>query len=341
MPKKYFFIFIFFLVSISFFGQKDSIKLKNNNVLVGEIKTLDKGILTYKTPYSDKDFKIKWNQIAEIYSDRVFVISLSNGERLESSIRTYSSDKNMVILQVRQQTFNAAIQDIVFLDAIGSSFFSRMTASFDMGITLTKANNLKQFTSNAALGYVANKWSSTGTFDLVKSRQDDIEDVQRISGNIGVQWFLPHDWFLQGSADFLSNNEQKLKLRTTTRVGAGYFFERNNNLYFGAATGLAFTNESYFDTTVDGKSSMELYVGSEFNKYDIGDLSILTRISLFPSLTEKGRVRSDFDFDMKYDLPLDFYIKMGITYNYDNQPAEGAAQSDYVFQTSLGWELKL
>jgi hypothetical protein len=46
----------------------------------------------------------------------------------------------------------------------------------------------------------------------------------------------------------------------------------------------------------------------------------------------------DFAFDTKYDLPLDFYIRLGLTLNYDNQPVEGAGETDYVFQTSFGWE---
>lgn len=341
MLKKHLLLLSLLVTSISFFGQKDSIKLSNGNILIGEIKSLDKSVMTFKTSYSDKDFKIKWYKVDEIYSDRIFIISLTDGVRIESNLESLPSDKSKVMLHEGQQTFNVNISDIIFLDAIGSSFISRMTASFDAGVTITKTNNLKQFTANAALGYVANKWSSAGSFNLVKSRQDSIADVQRMNGNISAQWFLPKDWFIQGTADFLSNNEQKLKLRSTTSIGLGYFFKHTNSLYFGAAAGLAFNNESYTDATINGKNSMEFYVGTEFNKYAIGDLSLITSIIIYPGITERGRIRSDFNFDMKYDLPYDFYIKTGITYNYDNQPVEGASQSDYTLQTSFGWELKL
>ena len=73
--------------------------------------------------------------------------------------------------------------------------------------------------------------------------------------------------------------------------------------------------------------------------FNMGDLSLLTSLYVFPSLTESGRIRSDFKFDLKYDLPLDIYIGVGYTLNYDNQPVEGASESDYVFQTTVGWEL--
>jgi hypothetical protein len=57
----------------------------------------------------------------------------------------------------------------------------------------------------------------------------------------------------------------------------------------------------------------------------------------YPSLTESGRIRVDNRIDLQYDLPMDFYIKTGFTINYDNQPVEGAAQSDYIWQTTFGW----
>lgn len=58
----------------------------------------------------------------------------------------------------------------------------------------------------------------------------------------------------------------------------------------------------------------------------------------YPGITAKERFKSDFTLDTKYDLPYDFYIKIGLTINYDNRPAEGASELDYVFQTGFGWE---
>jgi len=46
----------------------------------------------------------------------------------------------------------------------------------------------------------------------------------------------------------------------------------------------------------------------------------------------------DFSLDTKYDLPLDLYIKLGLTFNYDNQPAIAGNDFDYVLIFSIGWE---
>ena len=72
--------------------------------------------------------------------------------------------------------------------------------------------------------------------------------------------------------------------------------------------------------------------------FNFSDLDVSTRVLGYPSLTEKKRMRVDVNFDLKYDLPKDFYIKAGISLNYDNQPVENASALDYVLQTGLGWE---
>jgi hypothetical protein len=95
--------------------------------------------------------------------------------------------------------------------------------------------------------------------------------------------------------------------------------------------------ESYTNDTGE-RQSWEGYLGTDFNIFDLGDLGLLFSLMAYPSFTEAGRWRSDLKFDVKYDLPLDFFIKTGVSFNYDNKPAGDASPSDYVFNISFGWE---
>jgi hypothetical protein len=317
----------------------DTIFLDKNNILVGEIKSMEQTILTLKTRYSDKDFKIKWYRVKGIRSNTLFIISLSEGKRLTSTINSIEgTDK--VILDSGVNSYEEDIYNIIYLNPVGKSFVSRFKASFDIGFTLTKTNNHRQLTSSAYAGYVANKWNSSGSFNAVMTSQDSIANVRRIDGDLDFQWVLPHDWFLSSTVDFLSNDEQKLLLRTTYRLGGGYYFRHDNSANFGAITGLGYNNENYSEASLPTKKTIEFYFGGGFKKFKIGDLGMDTSLFFSPSISEWGRYRYDFKFDMKYDLPLDFYIKTSFTYNYDNRPVEGASKDDYVLTTSFGWELK-
>jgi transposase len=48
------------VIAYTSFAQNDTIISRDNNVLNGEIKDMDRGVLTLETSYSDSDFKIEW-----------------------------------------------------------------------------------------------------------------------------------------------------------------------------------------------------------------------------------------------------------------------------------------
>ena len=101
--------------------------------------------------------------------------------------------------------------------------------------------------------------------------------------------------------------------------------------------GINRNNEDYSDDTPENQS-WEGYFGTELNLFDIGDLNLFTKIMAYPGITEKGRWRIDGNLNIKYDLPLDFYIKLGGSLNYDNRTPEDASELDYVIQARVGWE---
>lgn len=323
--------------SLTSYGQNDTITLSNNDVLVGSIEKMDRSILTFSTSYDDSDFKIKWGEVKAIKSQRQFIISVTDGDRYTTSINSAPDKEKIAVLNVEVGTQEFTFADIVFIEPIGKSFFSRLTMDIDLGINVTKANDFKQLTSNIAATYLAYQWRANGLYKTVLSRQDGAADINRMDAELGGEYYLPHDWFVQGKAIYLANDEQLLDLRSTYQAGAGYYFIRNNNMFFSANAGLAYTTENFSNDNPDRKST-EGYVAVGFTKYAIGDLSVGTNAALYPSFSQSGRYRVDFNFDMKYDLPLDFYIRLGLSYNYDNQPVDGAEDSDYVFNTSFGWE---
>ena len=219
------------------------------------------------------------------------------------------------------------------------NLWSRFDASIEFGLNLTKANNLRQFSSRAGIGYTANTWKSTASYNTVNSNQDSVAATRRTDGSLGAQWFLPNDWYVAADATFLAADELQLKLRATPRVGFGKYFVRNNHWYLAADAGLAWNYET-FQNDEEDRSSLEAYLATRANLFNTGDLSSNFTGVIYPSITESGRFRSDVTWDLKYDiLGSDFYVKFGVTFNYDSEPAAGASTTDYVFQTTVGWEL--
>jgi hypothetical protein len=334
MIRFFFFSLLMFSTNLSF-AQVDSLILKNGNIIVGEFKDMDKGVLTIETDYSDSDFKIEWEGIKEIYSKTKFLITLSSGTRYNGPLKS-STTGSVIIDDYTTGEEEVNLNEIVFLKSVDDGFKSRLYANIDLGFSITKANNLRQVSMRSKIGYLAERWQADASYNNLYSTQDETDAIRRIDGGLSYKYYLPKDWYVPVDLTFLSNTEQLIDLRLNAKLGMGKYFIHTNNAYWGFAVGASYVNEN-FSSDASDKNSMEGYFGSELNLYDIGDLSILTKAVAYPSITESGRWRADFVFDTKYDLPLDLYLKLGFTLNYDNQPVEGATDSDYVFSTGLGW----
>lgn len=329
---------IFCFMSLIVSAQHDSLVLKNGNVIIGEIKSLDKGVLTIETDYSKDDFKVEWSGIKEIYSESRFLITLTKGERLNGSFKSEPGGTKITITSIDGQQSETSLGEIVFLKGLKSDFWSRASASIDLGLSLTKANNLRQYTVRSNVGYLADKWELTFFYNDLRSKQDSVAETRRTEYGPSFKYFLQRDWFINTRLNFLSNTEQAIKLRTTGKLGAGKYLVHNNKAYFGVGGGLSFNNETFTNQTAS-RNSLEGYVGLEANLFDLDNLSLLSNLFVYPSFTESGRWRTDFTLDTKYDLPLDFYFKIGGTLNYDNRPAIVGNEVDFVVSFSFGWEL--
>ncbi len=336
LMNKFIFLFIF-LVGFCGISQNDTIKLKNNNVIVGEIKTLINGVVTMKTSYSDKDFKIEYKEITEINLNQTFLINLLNGSHYLGKIKTVRP--GIVEIISAGITFETKIENIIQLKASGNKFWNRFTGNIDVGFNLTKANNFNQFNAGSNLKYVGELWSFNASYNSLLTKQDSVEQIKRVDWNLDAQRFLFKDYYGISQVSFLSNTEQALKGRITTLLGVGKYTIRTPRLYLGIRVGLNYNVETYFDESLN-KNSTEVNLASEFNMYEFGDFSLTTDFIAYYSLSEKKRFRLDYNLRFKYDLPWDFYIKTDFSLNYDNQPAAIGNEFDYIFNSGFGWELK-
>ena len=324
------------------FAQKDTLVMKSNEKVMGEIKQFDNGVVKIETDYSDKDFQVEYDKVIYIHTARHFLIITTEGDRYYGSFKSKSSDFSKVVIEEKTGgQVEVNLKDIVFFQEIEDNFWQRLDVELSVGYTLTKANNNQQFSGNFDLGYLSDKTKYNLYFGMIRSFQesdDFTSTITRTNGGFIYRRFIVRDWFMLLNADLLESSEQKLAMRSNIKGGVGYYLVKNLKMNLGIAGGLAWTYEDYIDLVNDSRNSAEAFVAAEFIIFDLGDLELGTKCFAYPSLTEAGRFRTDFNINVKYDFPLDFFIKLNYTLNYDNQPAIGAPKSDYVFQTTLGWE---
>ncbi len=333
---KYIYVALLLLIGGMAKAQNDTIKVKNGNVIYGEIKKIRSRILTIETPYSDDDFTIDFDEVTEIKVEKACFIVLTYGRRKTGHIENdvpgkFSFTDEYGTTQIHD------ISELIMLDTISDTFWKRISGNIDFGYNLTKANNASQISLAGGLSYRGPLWVSNFAVSSLNSKQDNTLDIERTDITYELQRILPRKWYLLGNLSFLSNTEQALDSRYAIRPGAGRFLVLTNKLSWGLNAGLNFNIESFSDETPD-RNSTEFYIGSQFHMFDFKDFKLITDINMFPSLSEKGRLRVDYNLDLKYDLPYDFYIKSTLQFNYDNQSAAAGSDFDYIFTTGFGWK---
>ncbi|OHX66088.1 DUF481 domain-containing protein [Flammeovirga pacifica] len=337
----------FIFISLFSFGQIDSLVLTNGDVIVGEIKSMDRGVIQIETPYSDSDFKIEWSGIKEIFGETNFMITTTDGQRYDGKISMAEdgafqlNTKNNGLVEINRN-------EIVNLKSVNSTFISKLSASIDVGYSYTKANNLSQLNANGYVGYTTNRWSTDINLSSLKSTQDNVDAIERNEGTLTGNYFLPRDFYITASGSYLSNTEQSINLRLVGTGGLGKYVLHTNTAYWGFSTGASFLQESFdpvfnaedstFTKTPD-RSEAEWYLGMELNLFDTGDLSFKTSAKGYRALASYDRWRADVNANLKYDLPYDFYVKGSYNLNYDSQPAEAGKEVDYQYTIGFGWEL--
>ncbi|MFK5857167.1 MAG: DUF481 domain-containing protein, partial [Bacteroidota bacterium] len=302
--KKSIFIAITILSITVAYSQNDSLVLKNGDVIIGELKNMDRGVATFETDYSDSDFKIEWDGITKIFTVSNYMITLSVGTRLNGRIES-SGNKNVKLILEDGEITEVNINDIVFLKSVDKGFWDQVYASVDLGLDLTRAQHLSSFSTRSKIGYLAQRWSADLNFNTFISTQDDADKIQRTDGGISYNYYLPRDWYIPVSFSYLSNTEQRLDARWNGLLGIGKFVIHTNRLYWGFAVGTSLNMETYspLNEPKTNTQSFEGYFGTELNLFDLGDFSLSTKARAYPSFTESGRWRADFNLDTKYDLP--------------------------------------
>ncbi len=320
---------------------EDVIVLKNGDRITGEVKKLENGDVHVDADYGENIFIIDWEEVERIEiptaSPAHFAVVTSGGDRLNGSIRTDPEASTRVLVEGQGATVSFEQSELVSFTPIDAGFWGRFGASVDFGLSLTKANETKQFNTRAKASYLTDDWSVEGNVESLLNARQDVPDTKRNEFGANFRYFLTDRWFSTSFGNFLQSDELQLDLRSSIGGAVGRYLVQNNRWLLSISGGGAWTNENFEDPLVSNKNSGEALGAIEFNAFNIGDLNILTQFTVFPSLSDLGRVRMNFRNDFKWDLPQDLYFSVGFTNNFDSSPLTDTPRNDYIFSTSVGW----
>jgi len=309
--------------------------LNNGDRITGDIKRLEYGTLHVEPDYADNVFQIDWDEVAGIETENRFIAELSSGQRVAGLLRTVPGPLPEVVIGDQQPV---RLSEVVVLEPVEHNFWGRFGISVEGGFDFAKTKSSQSTRLATSLDYTADRWSAEASLSVNRKLQDDAEPARRKELASSYRRYLNDPWFAAALANLLKNDEQRLQLRTSFGGAVGRPIRRTNRAYFGFLTGAAWTNELYEDPEVPRTNSAEGLAALEYNAFNIGDLTFLTKLIVYPSLSQRGRVRADFSLSLKWNLPSDLYVSTYFWDNYDSKPLNDASKNDFAVGTSIGWD---
>ena len=314
--------------------QPDVVIMTTGERLAGEIIRVEKDVLTFSTGYSDADFKIEWDKVASLESSRQFLVETFDGKRLTGSLVPDPALKAAVQIAGT----SVLLADMSVMQPIERGFWSRFDSGLDFGYSMTKANSAKQLSLGSNLSYRDANYYDVLFANIFSSTQENAPDTQRWDLGNDFRRFLGSRWYVNTTQDFLNSEDQGLDLRTTIGGGAGRYLMRAASQHLAVGAGIAWTNENYSDAATPTQDSAEAYFATEFMTEKLKITDFITRFTYYPSLTIDDRYRLAYRFDFDFNLPGDWYLRVGFFDNYDSQPQEGFSKNDYGWSNAFGFK---
>lgn len=316
----------------------DVVMFANGDRLTGEVKSLERGILRFKTEATDT-ISIEWDEVAFLQSDQNIQVETEAGTRFLGHL-TVALEEGRVIVETDSGPVDLHAARVVLMTPIEATRIDAIDGDITAGYNFAKASQVQQFQMGLDVNFRTEirEWSLA--IDAVTSDSEDNESSQRATLDLNYTRFWPNRWITGAVIRLDRNDELELDLRTSIGAGGGRILRQTNSTTLQLVGGLQVSRENV-SGAVDDEDTIEAFgsLSWDWFRYDTPELDLSTNLSVFPNLTDTGRVRAEFDVKLKWEIIEDLFWQLSFYDSFDSDPVVvDAEKNDFGVNTSLGWE---
>jgi len=340
---------ILLLLSGAALAKTDVVIFKNGDRLTGEVKSLDRGRLRFKTKATDT-INIEWDEVAYLSTDHNIQVETILGVRYLGHL-VRSEEKFNLIVETDAGPITLNSIQVVNMDPIEEEGINRIDGDITFGYNFTKASEVEQLNIGFELELRTESRIWSLDFDSVLTDSADNDANQRESLDLKFTRLMRDRWLLGGNMSFNRNDELGINLRTSVGGGGGRILRRSDHSSLILEGGLSVTREELAGTILvpdpEPEDSLEAYgtISWDWFRYDTPEVDLSTTLQVIPNLSDTGRVRGELDIKLKWEMIEDLFWELSFYDSYDSRPpnprmllAEKPEKNDYGIITSLGYD---
>jgi hypothetical protein len=318
----------------------DEVYLKNGDRITGNVKGLERGRLLVKTE-SMGSIYVEWSAVAQIISEKSLRLELTNGRRVLGTLDRSEGEQEINVASRFGETEGFPVESIVRMDPVYTdrSFWNSLDGKIGLGFSYTKGNDVGQFyfLGNAKYRKIDSEYEVN--WNTILTSNGAASDSQR--GNLGGTYrrFMGQRDFWTVLASVDRNDELGISSRLSGGGGLGRMLLQQTDYDLAIVGGAVATQENTGDADEDDANVEGILIGDfSIYRFSTPKTSLRTTLTFWPSLTDWGRVRSNFDITLGQEIiDDDLSISLTAYATHDNQPPTDAANGDYGIVTSLDY----
>lgn len=327
------------LVSLSspaYAQRTDVVSLRNGDHITGEVVKLDRGRLEFKTD-DEGTIYFEWDIVASVLAAGQFEVVTTDGRRFLGSLAPDTLGSIRVITIAGPISLTS--DEITLISQIGESFWKKLEGSIDVGFSYTHSSGIAQLNANGSTTYRRPSFeaniTASGTF--IKERDDDSRDDRAIVQASYIR-YRGQKLFVAAAASFETNESLGIRLRSLGAGSVGARLVNTNRAQVAVSGGLTVNQERGVDTEPTQNVEGLLTFRTSYFTYDRPKTNIDTNFQYYPSLSDFGRQRIQFNWAFKREVWKDVFFSVNGFDTFDSRPPDPTAEkNDVGIVLSFGW----
>jgi hypothetical protein len=314
----------------------DVVTLANGDRITGEISSLDRGRLEFKTDDAGT-LTLEWDKLTSLVTMHQMRIVTTDGSRFLGSL-TSPTPKTLTIAGP-DTSVALAMAEVTTITPIGKSFWSQIDGSIDAGFSYTKSSGVAQLNLNTDTIYRTSGSQSrlTGSFTETE-KSDGTGSDDRGAVEASYQRYPWPRWFVTAVGRFETNKSLGLELRSQVGGAIGPRLVNTNRAQLGIAAGMVFNREDGVDVEPTENVEGLLQFRFSFFTYDRPRTNVDFSTQYYPSLSNLGRHRLQVDAAVRREVWKDLFLAVSMYDTFDSRPPNpDASKNDVGVVASIGW----
>ena len=319
-------------------GRTDVVTLANGDRITGEIVHLERGRLQFKTDDAGTLY-LEWDKLTSVVAAGRLVEVLTADERRFLGTLGPAAARQLAVATT-DGVVSLSMADVTSIQPIGRSFWRKLDGTFDVGFSYTQSSGIAQLNLNTDTIFrrPASQARLTGSFTLTQTDEGgDRDDRGALEGSyIRYPW---KRWFVAAAGRFESNESLGIVLRSQGGIAAGPRLINSNRTQLVVGGGAVVNRETGVDveptSNLEGLALFQMW----FVTYDRPRTNLDVSFAYYPSMSDPGRYRFQFDSSAKRELWSDFFVSLNFYDTFDSEPPNPSANTNDVgVVLSIGWE---